>query len=476
MAGAEGADRFAVTPGHETGEMAKQRQVFVCRECGSESVSWAGQCPQCNGWATIEEAAVPQARVARGADSPVRSLQEFDAAGAVPVPTGIDEIDRVLGGGLVPASVSLLGGEPGIGKSTLTLQMAMSVGASGGSVILVTGEEAPSQVAARAGRLGPIPESLSVVDATDVDVICAAIETERPQLAVVDSIQTLQCPEIDSAPGSVTQVRAGAHRLVEVAKKTGASVVLIGHVTKDGNLAGPRLLEHVVDTVLSFTGDRHHDLRFLRTAKHRFGPTAEVGVFEMAATGLEAVVDPSVRFLADRQAGAPGSVVVATIDNQRPVLVEVQALATAHGDRPPRLNSQGLVASRVELVSAVLRRRGGIDLWGWEVFTSAAGGAEVREPGGDLGLAVAIASGLLNRAVGPETVVVGEVGLAGEIRSVAQLERRLQESFRLGFRRAIVPNSAPEGPTGLKLVRVGSLSEALGVLDLQVETHDSQAA
>ncbi len=456
--------------------MAKQRQVFVCRECGSESVSWAGQCPQCNGWATIEEAAIPKARVARGTESPIRPLHEFDAAGAVPVPTGLDEVDRVLGGGLVPASVSLLGGEPGIGKSTLTLQMAMSVAASGGSVILVTGEEAPSQVAARAGRLGAIPDSLSVVDATDVDVICAAIESERPQLAIIDSIQTLRCPEIDSAPGSVTQVRAGANRLVEVAKRTGASVVLIGHVTKDGNLAGPRLLEHVVDTVLSFTGDRHHDLRFLRTAKHRFGPTSEVGVFEMVATGLEAVADPSVRFLADRQAGTPGSVVVATVDNQRPVLVEVQALAAPHGDRPPRLHSQGLVANRVELVSAVLRRRGGIDLWGWEVFTSAAGGADVREPGGDLGLALAVASSLLNRAVGPDTVVVGEVGLAGEVRSVAQLERRLQESFRLGFRRAVVPSSAPEGPTGLDLVRVSSLSDALRALGLEAEVPEAFAA
>ena len=456
--------------------MAKQRQVFVCRDCGAESVSWAGQCPQCGGWATIEELSVPKVRAARGADSPVRSLTDFDITGAVPVPTGIDEVDRVLGGGLVAASVALIGGEPGIGKSTLTLQMAMSVAESGGSVIIVTGEEAPTQVAARAGRLGDIPEHLSVVDATDINVVCASIEAERPQLAVIDSIQTVQCPDIDSAPGSVTQVRAAANRLVDVAKRTGTSIVLIGHVTKDGNLAGPRLLEHVVDTVLSFTGDRHHDLRFLRTVKHRFGPTSEVGVFEMVATGLAAVADPSERFLSDRQAGVPGSVVVATVDNQRPVLVEVQALATPQGDRPPRINNQGMINNRVELITAVLRRRAKVDLWGWEIFASAAGGAEVREPGADLGIAVAIASGLFNQAVGPDVVCVGEIGLAGEVRSVAQLERRLQEAFRLGFRRAIVPTSAPAGPTGLELIRVNSLSYALQELGLEADIDGSIAA
>ncbi len=444
--------------------MAKDRRVYVCRECGAQFVSWAGQCAQCDGWATIEEASVAAPR-GSAADIPnVEPLSQFDVAGAVPIPTGLDEVDRVLGGGLVPSSVSLLGGEPGIGKSTLSLQMAMSVAAAGSSVLVITGEEAPTQVAARAGRLGSIPDELSVVDTTDVDTVVAAITAAKPQLAVIDSIQTLEAAGVDSAAGSVTQVRAAAHRLVEVAKRTGTSVVLIGHVTKDGNLAGPRLLEHVVDTVLSFTGDRHHDLRFLRAVKHRFGSTNEVGVFEMLPAGLAAVDDPSSRFLADRRPGVAGSVVVPTLDQRRPVLVEVQALASAHGDRPVSLTANGVSSPRLKLVAAVVQERGGIALWGNEIFASAAGGAEVTEPGGDLALALAIATAATGVGLAADVVACGEIGLSGEVRSVAQLDRRLQESHRMGFRRAVVPRSATAGPTGLELIRVDTLADALGQL------------
>ncbi len=447
----------------------------MCRECGAEFVSWAGQCSRCDGWASIEEVAVRAARDSRTGDRKVLALADFDVAGAVPIPTGIDEVDRVLGGGLVPSSVSLLGGEPGIGKSTLSLQLAMSVAAAGSSVVVVTGEEAPTQVAARAGRIGPIPDRLSVVDTTDVDAVVASLASERPQLAIIDSIQTLHSPDTDSAPGSVTQVRTAAHRLVEVAKRTGTSIVLIGHVTKDGNLAGPRLLEHVVDTVLSFTGDRHHDLRFLRTVKHRFGTTSEVGVFEMGAAGLSAIADPSQRFLADRRPGQPGSIVVPTLDQHRPVLVELQALAVSHGDRPVSLAGNGVSSSRLKLVAAVVQERGGIGLWGHEVFASAAGGAGVDEPGGDLALALAIATAVNGVGVAADVVVCGELGLSGEVRSVAQLERRLQEAHRMGFRRAVVPTSAPTGPTGLELIRVDRLVDALLALD-SIESGSSRRA
>ncbi len=396
-------------------------------------------------------------------------LASFDLDAAVPTPTGVSEVDRVLGGGLVAGSVTVLGGEPGIGKSTLSLQIAASMASSGAAVMIVTGEEAPSQVAARASRVGPIPPTLSVLDDTSVETIEAAIIRERPQLAIIDSVQTLSVADYDAAPGSVVQVRAAANRLVTAAQRSGTSVILIGHVTKDGALAGPRLLEHVVDTVLAFSGDRHNELRFLRTVKHRFGPTSDVGVFEMSGLGLEPVDDPSSRFLADRRPGIPGSVVVATVDQQRPVLVEVQALVTPFGDRPPRFVGQGLSSSRLELVGAVLRQRAKVDLWGWEILASAAGGAEVKEPGGDLGIALAIASGLAETALGPDVVACGELGLAGEVRSVGQLERRLQEAFRLGFRRAVVPTSAPSGPTGLELIRVDSLNDALLVLGLSVD-------
>lgn len=392
------------------------------------------------------------------------SLSSFDGTQAVPVPTGIKECDRVLGGGLVPGSITLLSGEPGIGKSTLSLQVALSVASSGASVVVVTGEEAPGQVAARAARLGDIPPSLAVIDDTSVDVIEATLRTARPQLAVVDSIQTLVVPDVDGAPGSVVQVRAAAHRLTELAKSTNISVVIIGHVTKDGTLAGPRLLEHVVDTVVSFTGDRHHDLRFLRTSKHRFGPTSDVGLFEMTGSGLQGVEDPSARFLADRCVGAPGSIVVPALDERRPVLAELQALTSPNGDRPPHLSGQGVGQGRLKLVAAVLEQRAGVKLWGNDIFASAAGGADVKDPGADLGLALAIRSAVTGQAYAPDLVACGEIGLAGEVRSVAQLDRRLQEAHRLGFRRAIVPASAPDGPTGLQLVRVSTLAEAVNAV------------
>lgn len=445
--------------------MVKKRSVHVCRECGAQAATWTGRCSQCSRWGTVEEVEQrsDDGRLVAAVTEPLIS---FASQTSVPTPIGIPEVDRVLGGGLVPGSVTLLSGEPGIGKSTLTLQMACAVARTGAGVLLVTGEEAPSQVAARAARIGEIPSAISVLDETSVESIVSALEDERPALALVDSIQTLNVSSIVGSPGSVVQVRAAAAELVAVAKRLGVSLVLIGHVTKDGSLAGPRVLEHVVDSVLSFAGDRHHDLRFLRATKHRFGPTTDVGLFEMTGLGLMPVTDPSSRFLIDRLVGTPGSMVVPTLDGHRPVLAEVQALLSPHGERPVHIQSQGVDGTRVKLVTAVFEQRGPMATFGFDLFVSAAGGAEAKEPGADLAIGLAAASALAGRAVPPGLVACGEVGLSGEVRSVPRMEHRLQEAFRLGFRSAIVPASTTVGPTGLELLPVSTVSAALAMLDL----------
>ncbi|MEM7275747.1 MAG: DNA repair protein RadA [Actinomycetota bacterium] len=387
---------------------------------------------------------------------------------ALPFPIGVDEIDRVLGGGLTPGSVSLLAGEPGVGKSTLTLQIAVSVASAGGSVLVVAGEEAASQVAARAARLGPVPPSLLVLEELTTDAVVAAMREETPQLLIVDSVQTVSNPDVDSSPGSVAQVKAVAARLVEEAKRSGVSVILVGHVTKEGSIAGPRVLEHLVDTVLSFDGERHSELRFLRTIKHRFGPTNEVGIFDMTGTGLTPVPDPSTRYLQDRQPRLAGSVVVPTLSGRRPVLVEIQALTVDAGGRPGQVTTQGVDGRRAALVAAVLASRAGYPVHRHDLFISAAGGAVVDEPAADLALALAIASALDRQPVAPDVVVCGEVGLGGELRSVPLLEQRLQESYRMGFRTAVTPGSAPDGPTGLRVLRESTVGGALAVVPQEV--------
>jgi DNA repair protein RadA/Sms len=452
--------------------MAKIRPVYICNACGGEFPNWMGRCQSCGGWATVDEQPViPSALRNNGVGGEAsEALCSIDDVGSVPIPTGLDEVDRVLGGGLVPGSVTLLSGEPGIGKSTLTLQVAMSIASSGSKVVLVSGEEAPTQVAARARRLGAVPPALSVLDTTSFDAVSAMISRELPQLVVVDSIQTVRIVDLDSAPGSVSQVREVASRLVNLAKGFGVSVLLVGHVTKDGALAGPRLLEHVVDTVLSFNGDRSTELRFLRSVKHRFGPTADVGVFEMTGVGLQPLADPSRWFLADRAVDASGSVIVPVLDGHRPVLVEVQALVGERPDQPAHLGAQGLSASRLRLVLAVLERRAGHRWDGRDVFTSLAGGARSDDPGLDLGVALALLSAGTDRPLPPDLVVCGEIGLAGELRLPAQLDRRLQEAYRLGFRQAVVPLNSPEGPTGLHLHRCSTMVDALASSRLVAST------
>jgi DNA repair protein RadA/Sms len=386
--------------------------------------------------------------------------------------TGVAELDRVLGGGLVPGSVTLLGGEPGIGKSTLLLQVAARRADLGSKVLYVTAEESRQQVRLRAERLGALHPRLWLVSELAVPSIVDHIDEVKPDVLIVDSIQAVHDPELGSAPGTVAQVRESAARLVGEAKARGLATILVGHVTKDGSLAGPRVLEHMVDTVLAFEGDRHHALRLLRAVKHRFGPTQDLGLFEMSEAGLVAVPDPSRLFLADRCPGVAGSVVLPTIEGHRPLLVEIQALVVASPLSTPRRSAQGVDGGRLALLLAVLQRRAGLSTAMFDVYALAVGGVKVTEPGADLAVALTVASSLTNQALPDDMVACGELGLGGELRQVSQTERRLAEAARMGFRRAVVPCSAPATPDGIEAVRVGSLAEAVAVLGLN-QPHDA---
>jgi DNA repair protein RadA/Sms len=450
--------------------MAKLRLVYRCTECGAANPKWAGRCPACGAWNTMVEDVEGDEHDAvvlhlAGPAAAASQITGIDAAVGRPVPTAVAELDRVLGGGLVPGSVTVVGGEPGIGKSTLLLQLAA---AWGGQALYVSAEESAQQVRLRAERLGAVRDGLWLLPETAMPHIVAAIDEVQPSLVVVDSIQTIGDPELASPPGSVVQVRGCAHRLVTEAKRRNIPVILVGHVTKEGGLAGPRTLEHVVDTVLSFEGDRHHALRLLRAVKHRFGPTAELGVFEMAEDGLRGVPDASSLFLTDRRTGVAGSTVTATLEGQRPLLVEVQALTNAVPPGvPPRRSAQGLDHGRLALLLAVLERRAKQKLSQHEVYASAVGGVKLTEPGCDLPMCMAIVSALNNVPVPPDVVVFGEVGLAGEVRQVSHATRRLSEAARMGFRRAVVPANSAQGADGITLLRVGTLNEALATLGLR---------
>jgi DNA repair protein RadA/Sms len=456
--------------------MARTRTVHRCTECGTGAPRWSGRCPGCGEWNTlVEEVETPatatSARRSMSApgerDRPVPIL-EVDAAEWAARPTGIGELDRVLGGGLVPGSVTLVGGEPGIGKSTLLLQTLGALATAGARGLLVSAEESKQQVRLRAERLGALHPRTLLLSETSLPDIIRAVEEVAPDHLVVDSIQTVYDPELTSAPGSVAQVRECAHQLVQLAKQRAMATVLVGHVTKEGALAGPRVLEHVVDTVLSFEGDRHHALRLLRAAKHRFGSTEELGLFEMGEEGLVGVPDPSGLFLGDRTTGVPGSVVVPAMEGHRPLLVEVQALVAPTNLAMPRRSAQGLDQGRLALLVAVLERRVGLAISGSDVYASAVGGVRIVEPGADLALALALASASTGVALGDGVVACGEVGLAGEVRQVAQTARRLSEAHRLGFTDAIVPASAPDGPPGMRLRKVRSLAEAIDAAGLLV--------
>jgi DNA repair protein RadA/Sms len=454
--------------------VARAQSRYVCQSCGAAVLRWEGQCRTCGEWNTLVETVVrdePRPRVAGVAGPgavPVALSAAADGDAEVRRPVGIGELDRVLGGGLVAGSVVLVGGEPGIGKSTLLLQVAAGVAGSGGAVLYATGEESTSQVRLRAARLGladgAVGDAIRVVAETGVGRICDLAREAAPGLLVVDSVQTIASEELDGPPGSVGQVREATLRLMELAKSAGMPVVLVGHVTKDGTLAGPKTLEHLVDVVLSIEGDRTGGLRLLRAAKNRYGSTEEVGVFEMRDRGLAEVADPARAFLAEHDAPAPGSVVAPVLEGSRPLLVEVQALVAPTSAPAPRRTASGVDPGRLALLVAVLGRRAGIGLGAHDVYANLAGGLSVTEPGLDLPLALALASSLRDRPIVPGTVAIGEVGLLGELRAVGGLDRRLREAARLGFARAIVPRArARDGarPTGIEIVEAGALSDAV---------------
>jgi len=452
--------------------MPKVRTIYRCTECGTATPKWTGRCSGCGAWnALVEEVdevrpLAPAALPSSAAPVPITAV---GMANAAPRPTGVPELDRVLGGGLVPGSVTLLGGEPGIGKSTLLLHVAAQRAAAGVTALYVTAEESAQQVRGRADRLGSLHDRLYLQVETALPNVLAAIEQLEPDIVVVDSIQTVHDPELGSAPGSVVQVRECAHRLVREAKARGTTVLLVGHVTKDGGLAGPRVLEHVVDTVLEFQGERHHALRLLRATKHRFGPTNELGLFEMVDDGLVAVPDPSQLFLADRSIGIAGSAVAALLEGQRPLLVEVQALVARSPLAVPRRSAQGMDQSRLALLLAVLERRAGLSFSDSDVYVSAVGGVRLVERGTDLAVCLALASARRGEPVPADLVAVGEVGLAGELRQVSQTPRRVAEAARLGFGRILLPASAPTGAPGIRSVRLATLTDALHAVGLGID-------
>lgn len=436
--------------------------------CGAGAPKWAGRCGACGDWNTLsEELDVEEpSLVPLASSTPPTPITELSPIAGTPVPTGIGELDRVLGGGLVPGSVTLLGGEPGVGKSTLVLQVLAARATAGARVLYVTGEESVDQVRLRAERVGALHDELLLAAETAMGNLAVHIEATRPELCVVDSIQTLHDPRFTSAPGSVTQVRECAHRLVQIAKSSGTTVLLVGHVTKDGQLAGPRVLEHVVDTVLSLEGDRHHDLRMLRSTKHRFGSSDEIGLFSVRGDGLADVGDPSALFLGDRSVGRPGSVVVPAIEGHRPLLVEVQALVAPSSLAQPRRSVQGLDSGRMSLLLAVLHQHVGIGVANMDVYATTVGGVRVTEPGADLAATLAVASSVRGRAVPPHVVACAEVGLGGELRQVARLDRRLSEAARLGFTLALVPRSAPRIDAPIEVRRLPDVGAAVSLVGL----------
>jgi DNA repair protein RadA/Sms len=465
--------------------VARAQSRYVCQSCGASVLRWEGQCRTCGEWNTLVETVVrdePRTKptatavLASGAAPvPLNAAGEADAELRRPV--GIGELDRVLGGGLVAGSVVLLGGEPGIGKSTLLLQVAAGIARTGGAVLYATGEESTSQVRLRAARLGltdgVVGAAVHVVAETGVGRVTELARSALPGLLVVDSVQTIASEELDGPPGSVGQVREATLRLMELAKGEGIPVVLVGHVTKDGTLAGPKTLEHLVDVVLGLEGDRTGGLRILRATKNRYGSTEEVGVFEMGERGLVEVADPARAFLVEHDGPAPGSVVAPVLEGSRTMLVEVQALVAPSAAPAPRRTASGVDPNRLALLVAVLGRRAGIGLGSHDVYANLAGGLSVTEPGLDLPLALALASSLRDRPIVPGTVAIGEVGLLGELRTVGGLERRLREAARLGFGRAVVPRSRGREPAtvpGMELVEVGTLADAvrLSLLDVPV--------
>jgi len=447
--------------------------VFLCQNCGYESRKWLGKCPECGEWNSLVEERVVKPKKGAGRDGfrlrEVKAVayDEIESQDDTRISSGVTEFDRVLGGGIVPGTLVLLGGDPGIGKSTLLLQVAEKLSTSGATVLYISGEESERQIKLRGERLGVKAANLLLLPETNLENIQREIERVKPAAVIVDSIQTTFSTEIESAPGSISQIREVAAQFLLLAKQRGVPVFLIGHVTKEGSIAGPRALEHIVDTVLYFEGERHHNHRIVRATKNRFGAANEVGVFEMTNSGLKPVANPSQMFLAERPADAPGSVVTACMEGTRPVLVEIQALVSTSKYGTGKRMTQGVDQNRVSLMIAMLEKRAGMQLLGDDVFVNLAGGLEVDEPAVDLGLVTAIASSFRNQPIDAHTAVFGEVGLTGEVRGATQASVRAREAQALGFNRIVMPASNTKGLEkllGLRVVGVRSVDDALSEL------------
>ena len=468
--------------------MPKTQTRYVCSECGRISPRYMGKCPKCGAYNSMQEEVVAapvqsKSRTPRGlsGQSTPRRIAEISGDAEERLPLPIEEFSRVLGGGIVPGSVVLIGGDPGIGKSTLLLQAAILL-ARASTVLYVSGEESERQIKMRANRIlatpsgdggereNPYPADLFLVTETNLDAILEHVLTVKPELLIVDSIQTTYIPTKESSAGSVSQVRETASHLRELAKSSGITVFIIGHVTKEGAIAGPRVLEHIVDTVLYLEGDRYQSYRLLRSVKNRFGPTAEVGVFEMRERGLVEVRNPSEAFLAERMVNAPGSAIAVTMEGTRPLLVEIQGLTSATSFGNPRRTPNGIDFNRLLLIAAVLTRRVGVRLSEQDVFVNVVGGLKISEPAADLAVAAAIASSMKDTPVRADAVLIGEIGLNGELRAVGQMHARLNEAAKLGFKRAIVPRRLRRGepwPKGIEIVEARSLREALNAAMIQ---------
>jgi DNA repair protein RadA/Sms len=456
------------TVGGMTKSGVKERAAYRCGECGLAVPRWVGRCPECQVWGAVTEVGAPTLTpVARAVTVAAQPIGAVDAAAAHAWPTGISELDRVLGGGFVPGGVALLAGEPGVGKSTLLLEVAAGAARADAPSLVVTGEESAAQVRLRAERIGALHPHVYLAAESDLGAVVSHVDAVRPGLLIVDSVQSIGAAEVDGMPGGVSQVREVAGALIRLAKERNVATVLVGHVTKDGQVAGPRVLEHLVDVVLQFEGDRQSRLRMIRASKNRYGPTDEVGCFDITDEGITGLVDPSGLFLSRRSEPVPGTCVTVTLEGRRPLVAEVQALVGTTELPMARRACSGLDNARVAMVLAVCERRAGVRLARQDVFTATVGGVRLAEPAADLAVALAIAGAAFDRAVPPDLIAVGEVGLAGDVRPVRGVGRRLAEAARLGFRRALVPDDPGPLPADLDVITVRDVSAAirLGLTD-----------
>lgn len=447
----------------------KSKTIFICNECGYESHKWVGKCPGCESWNTFVEETIQEKkqRGAGGVTSRPQKLESIELIEEERYKTGMGELDRVLGGGIVKGSLILVGGDPGIGKSTLLLQISNSIGNMNKNILYISGEESEKQIKLRASRLNISSDNLYIVSETDISIIEKYLQEVKPTVAVIDSIQTVYRGDLASAPGSVSQVREATASLMRIAKTTNIAIFIVGHVTKEGAIAGPRVLEHMVDTVLYFEGERHHTYRILRAVKNRFGSTNEIGIFEMRDTGLVEILNPSELMLTGRPQGVPGTVVICSMEGTRPVLVELQALVSQTSFGMPRRMATGMDYNRLVLLMAVLEKRVGMQLQSYDAYINAAGGMRLDEPAVDLGIICAIASSFKNQEIDPKMVVLGEVGLTGEVRGISFIEKRIQEAYKLGFSSVVIPKDNLKGikeSTGMTIYGAQDVYEALDIV------------